>query len=40
MGLAVPQITYLIQALNKNGFDLPEDIVTIEEARVALAHLF
>jgi energy-coupling factor transport system ATP-binding protein len=40
MGLAVPQVTYLIQALNKKGFNLPEDIVTIEEARIALADLF
>ncbi|PKM67476.1 MAG: energy-coupling factor transporter ATPase [Firmicutes bacterium HGW-Firmicutes-2] len=40
MGLAVPQISYLIQALNKQGFNLSEDIVTLEEAKEALITLF
>ncbi|MDF1616047.1 energy-coupling factor transporter ATPase [Petrocella sp. FN5] len=39
MGLAVPQISYLIQALNKHGFNLSEDIVTLEEAKKALITL-
>jgi len=32
IGLAVPQISYVIQALNKKGFNLPKDIYTVEEA--------
>jgi len=39
MGLAVPQVSYLIQALNKHGFNLSEDIVTLEEAKEALITL-
>lgn len=39
MGLAVPQTTYLAEALRKKGFDLPGDIVTVEEARDALLPL-
>lgn len=39
MGLAVPQVTYLIAELKKRGFELPDDIITIEEARDALANL-
>lgn len=32
MGLAVPQISYLIYELNKRGYNLPKDIYTIDEA--------
>lgn len=32
MGLAVPQISYLIYELNKIGYNLPKDIYTIDEA--------
>ncbi len=39
MGLAVPQVSYLIQALNKHGFNLSADIVTLEEAKDALITL-
>ncbi len=39
MGLAVPQITYLAEALRKKGFELAADIVTVEEARDALLPL-
>lgn len=39
MGLAVPQTTYLSQALRLKGFDLKEDIITVEEARDALLPL-
>ena len=33
IGLGVPQITYLIRELRKKGFDLSDDIFTIEEAK-------
>ncbi len=32
IGLAVPQISYLIRALNQHGFDLASDVITVEEA--------
>ncbi|EDS76477.1 cobalt import ATP-binding protein CbiO 1 [Clostridium botulinum C str. Eklund] len=33
VGLAVPQVTYLVRALKRKGFNIPEDIFTIEEAK-------
>ena len=33
IGLGVPQITYLIRELRKKGFDLSDNIFTIEEAK-------
>lgn len=36
MGLAVPQVTYLIAALEEKGFDFDEKIITIKEAKEAL----
>lgn len=33
VGLAVPQVTYLIKKLRKNGFDISEDIFTVEDAK-------
>lgn len=36
IGLAVPQISYIARALNKAGFNMSDDIITIEEA---VAHL-
>ena len=33
IGLAVPQVTYLIRELRKKGFDVSENIFTIEEAK-------
>jgi len=32
MGLAVPQITYVIYELNKKGYNLPQDIYTVDRA--------
>ncbi len=32
MGLAVPQITYAIYELNKKGYNLPQDIYTVDRA--------
>jgi energy-coupling factor transport system ATP-binding protein len=36
IGLAVPQISYLIRALNENGFELPNDIITVQGAIEAI----
>lgn len=36
IGLAVPQVTYLVRELNKRGFNLDEDIITVAEAKNAL----
>jgi energy-coupling factor transport system ATP-binding protein len=33
MGLGVPQVTYLVRELRKKGFDLSDNIFTIEEAK-------
>ncbi|MEG0773126.1 energy-coupling factor transporter ATPase [Clostridium sp.] len=33
VGLAVPQVTYLIRELNKKGFNLSDDIFTLEQAK-------
>ena len=39
IGLAVPQISYLIRALNEAGFNMDETINTIEEAKEALIQI-
>ncbi|MPQ33679.1 energy-coupling factor transporter ATPase [Clostridium estertheticum] len=36
VGLAVPQVTYLIRELRNKGFDLSQDIFTIEKAKQEL----
>lgn len=36
IGLAAPQITYVVQMLREQGIDLPDTITTIEEARDAI----
>ena len=33
MGLAAPQVTYMMHQLRKNGFDVDQDAITIEEAK-------
>lgn len=38
MGLASPQVTYLVRRLKKEGFDLPEDIIRVDEAAEAIAR--
>ena len=32
MGLAIPSVTYAMHALKKNGFDVPVNVTTIDEA--------
>lgn len=39
IGLAVPQISYLIRALNRAGFSIDETINTVEEAKEALIQI-
>lgn len=40
VGLGVPQVTALINALNKKGFDIPETVLNVEEAKeIILNHL-
>ena len=39
VGLAVPQVTYLVRALKSRGFNIPEDIFTIEEAKNEILKL-
>ena len=36
MGLAAPQVTYVVHALRERGVEIDEDITTVEEARDAL----
>jgi energy-coupling factor transport system ATP-binding protein len=40
VGLAVPQVTYLIRELRNKGFDVSEDIFTIEKAKQELFRVF
>ncbi|MBU3160214.1 energy-coupling factor transporter ATPase [Clostridium frigoris] len=39
VGLAVPQVTYLIRELRNRGFDLSQDIFTIEKAKQELLKI-
>lgn len=36
IGLAAPQVTYLMQDLNAQGLDVPTDCITVEEAKEAI----
>lgn len=36
IGLAVPQVSYLVKALNEKGFNLSEEIITVEQAYEAI----
>ena len=40
VGLAVPQVTYLIRDLRNKGFDISEDIFTVEKAKEELLRIF
>ena len=40
MGLAAPQITYVVHALRERGIAIDEDIMTVEEARDAILALW
>ncbi|MCI8297922.1 MAG: energy-coupling factor transporter ATPase [Lachnospiraceae bacterium] len=36
IGLAAPQITYVVHELKEHGVDIPDDLTTVEEARDAI----
>jgi len=39
IGLGVPQVTYLVRALRKKGFDISDNIFTMEEAKKELLSI-
>lgn len=39
IGLGVPQVTYLMRALKNKGFNISEDIYTIEKAKSELIRI-
>lgn len=39
VGLAVPQVTYLMRALKKKGFDISENAFTIEQAKAEILKI-
>lgn len=39
MGLAAPQITYIVHALKEAGIPIRDDLITVEEARIAILAL-
>ena len=38
IGLAAPQVTYLVRRLKAQGFDLPDNIIRVEEAAKAIVE--
>ena len=40
IGLGVPEVTYLMQALKAKGYDVREDIISVEEAKIELLNLY
>lgn len=40
IGLAAPQVTYIVQKLRAEGFAIPEDVTTIAEAKTEILALF
>lgn len=39
VGLAVPQVTYLVKRLREKGFSISEDVFTINEAKIEILKL-
>lgn len=39
VGLAVPQVTYLVKKLKEKGFNISEDIFTVQQAKKALLEI-
>lgn len=39
IGLAAPQITYLVRELRNKGFNIPDDIFTVEDAKKAILKM-
>lgn len=40
VGLAVPQVTYLVKSLREKGFNISEDIFTVEQAKKEILKIF
>ena len=40
VGLAVPQVTYLVRSLKEKGFPVSDNIITVEEAKEELLRLY
>jgi len=40
VGLAVPQVTYLIRELRNKGYNISQDIFTVEKAKQELLRIF
>ncbi len=40
IGLAAPQVTYLCHELRQQGFDISENVTTVDEARTAILNVF
>lgn len=40
IGLAAPQVTYIVQELRSKGFAVPENVTTVREAKEAILELF
>ena len=40
VGLAAPQVTYIMQALHKSGMPVQTDVTTIEEAKLEIERIF
>ena len=36
IGLAAPQVTYLMDKLRERGMDVPDNVTTVEEAKTAI----
>ena len=39
VGLAAPQVTYVVQALRKEGIPIDDGLITVEEARDAILRM-
>ena len=39
VGLAAPQVTYIVQALRKEGIPIDDSLITVKEARDAILRL-
>ena len=39
VGLAAPQVTYIVQALRREGIPIDDSLITVEEARDAILQL-
>ncbi len=40
IGLAAPQVTYLCHELRQQGFDISENVTTVDEAKTAILNVF